>query len=92
PILMQLQGYVQQFLKTGKNADLSSWRKSVDHTTNRVGMVLCGDLRTAANVVKNDGVPVSKATPKDKIREMVVFWISDEHFEMRKQLGLALGQ
>ena len=92
PILMQLQGFVQQFLKTGKNADLSSWRKSVDHTTNRVGMVLCGDLRTAANVVKNDAVPVSKATPKDKIREMVVFWISDEHFKMRKQLGLALGQ
>jgi golgin subfamily B member 1 len=53
--------------------------------------VLCGDLQKAASCIKNDNNPIGKATAKDKIRDMVVFSISEEFFELRKQLGLAIG-
>jgi hypothetical protein len=55
-----------------------------------VGLVLCGDLHVAAVCIKNDTNPVGKATVKEKIRELVLFAISDEFFQLRAQLGLSI--
>ena len=52
---------------------------------------MCGDLDTAARLVKNDANPVSKATPKERIKELVLYSISQEHFEARKMLGVDIG-
>jgi tetratricopeptide (TPR) repeat protein len=90
-LLVQTQKLIQQFLATGKNPNLSEWLTAVDHSSNRFGLVLCGDLAKAASCIKNDTNPIGKATAKDKIRDMVVFSISEEYFELRKQLGLAIG-
>ncbi len=90
PVAVQLRGFMQKFFKTGANPNLSAWRKAIDHTTNRVGLLMCGDLLTAANCIKNEQVPVSKLTAKEKIKELVLFSISEEYFQLRKELGLAL--
>jgi tetratricopeptide (TPR) repeat protein len=90
-LIVQTQKLVQQFLATGKNPNLSEWLTAVDHSSSRFGLVLCGDLAKAASCVKNDTNPIGKASVKDKIRDMVVFSISEEYFELRKQLGLAIG-
>ena len=90
-LMLNIQKLAKQFLQSGKNPNLSHWLTCVDHTTSRLGLLLCGDLHKAASCVKNDSVPVGKATIKEKIRELVLFSISDEYFELRQHLGLAIG-
>jgi hypothetical protein len=90
-MLMQLQKYMKQYLSTGKNPNLSAWLTAVEHTCIRAGLVMCGNLHEAASAVKNDTNPIGKATVKDKIRELVLFSISDEYFDIRQKLGLAIG-
>jgi len=88
---MQLRKHVSQYLKKGENPNLSRWLRYVDHTTNRVGLLICGDLETAASFVKSDRTAISKASVKDQIREMILFVLSDEFTELRERLGLAIG-
>jgi tetratricopeptide (TPR) repeat protein len=90
PELMRLRKIMQQYLNAGRNPNLSAWRKGVDHTTNRVGLLVCGDLLQAVLCIKNEQIDVSKLTVKEKIKELVIFSISDEYFQLRKELGLAL--
>ena len=35
---------MKQYLAQGRNPNLSAWLTAVDHTTSRMGLVLCGDL------------------------------------------------
>ena len=51
----------------------------------------CGDLDTAARMIKNDPHPISKATPKERIKELVLYTVDPAHFAVRKALGLDIG-
>lgn len=55
-----------------------------------MGLLLCGDIHQAATCIKNDVNAIGKASVKDKIREMVLFSISDEYFQLRQELGLSI--
>ncbi len=90
PMLLQMQKLMKTYLAQGKNPNLSAWLTAVDHTTTRMGLLLCGDLHQAASAIKNDTNPVGKSTVKEKIREMVLFSISEEYFELRSSLGLSI--
>jgi tetratricopeptide (TPR) repeat protein len=90
PMLMQLSKFMKQYLAKQENPNLSDWLSAVDHTASRVGLLLCGDLQQAASCIKNDLNPIGKTSIKEKIREMVLFSISDEYFELRRQLGLSI--
>ncbi len=92
PELLRLRQYVEAFLQSGANPNLSAWLKALDYTSDRVALLLCGDLITTANAIKNEQAALSKLTPKERIKEVVLFSISDAYFDMRKQLGIALGQ
>ena len=90
-LMLQIQKLTKQFLATGRNPNLSQWLTHVDYSTSRLGLLLCGDLHVAASCIKNDTNPIGKASPKEKISELVSFSISEEYFTLRKQLGLAIG-
>src|SRR5690625_503332 len=90
-LLMQAQKGMQKFLEKGENPNLSQWLVAVEHTAIRVGLLLCGDIHTAAACIESDLAPVGKASVKEKIRELVLFSISEEYFELRQSLGLAIG-
>lgn len=82
---------VQSILQSGENPSLSKWLRAVDHTASRVGLLLCGDLKTASRMIKDESNPIGKANTQDKIRELIIFSISEEYFEMRVELGLNIG-
>ena len=71
-------------------ADLARYSAAVDLTCSRVATALCGDLETAARVVANEP-PTAGATPaRAKVRDLVAFYVSTEHFSSRQHLGLAV--
>jgi len=90
PVQVQIRRAVENLLNSGVNPDMSAWLRNVDHTASRVGLLLCGDLRQAISCIKNEAQPLGKSDVKEKVRQLIVFAISDEYFELREELGLAL--
>jgi hypothetical protein len=80
------------------------WRTVVHHVGNRTGLVLCGDLKTAAEIVmkesgafQNGEVPGAEdvrrlAASYEPLRELLRFAVSDDHFLLREKLGTAIAK
>ena len=90
PERTRINNTIQTMTQQGVNPDLSAWLREVDHTANRVGLLLSGDLRAAVTSVKDEKLWVGKASVKDKVKELILFNISDEYFELRRQMGFNL--
>jgi tetratricopeptide (TPR) repeat protein len=75
------------------------WRSVVQHTGNRAGLLLCGDLKTAARLVLKNGAPVRDLPPEElralaasneELRELLRFAISEDYFVLREKIGTAI--
>ena len=89
--LEQLNGVVKKFLARQPEIDLKKWSVGVQLTANRVGLILCNDLEVAANRLSTEPTGVGGLSPKDKVKELALYSVSEEYFGVRKQLGLAIG-
>jgi tetratricopeptide (TPR) repeat protein len=95
PVLEQVKRAVTAVFDSGRNPDLSAWLRAVDHTSSRAGLLISGDLRTAVACMKMEfegGRAISKADMKERVRELILFNISNEYFSLRRDLGLALAK
>jgi hypothetical protein len=63
---------------------------AVDAVSHRAGFVVCGDLEVAARMVSAEPVSVGGPQVKDKIKELVLYSISEEFFNVRAQMGLTI--
>jgi len=88
----QLGVVVQRFVTAKGEADLHKWSNAVDLTATRAGFLVANDLDVAARLVQTEPVSVGVAEPKDKIRDLIQWSISDEYFTLREHLGLVIGQ
>jgi hypothetical protein len=78
------------------------WRTVVHHVGNRTGLVLCGDLKTAAAIVVRESAAFTNgdkptaddvrrlAATYEPLRELLRFAVSDDHFLMREKVGTAV--
>ena len=90
--LEQLQVVVQRFLESQAEADLKKWSTAVDFTSSRAGFLLSGDLETTVRMVQAEPAAVGMPEPTEKIRDLIEWCISEDHFALREQLGLAIGR
>jgi tetratricopeptide (TPR) repeat protein len=77
------------------------WRAVVHEIGNRTGLVLCGELATAARIVIRDSGAAGTEAPSteeirgltrtnEPLRELLRFAISDDYFGLREKLGTAI--
>jgi tetratricopeptide (TPR) repeat protein len=90
-VLEQLARLVRDFMQKAPEVDLSKWEHAVDATSYRVGFILCGDLEVAARMVSAEPVVVGGPQVKDKVKELVLYSVSESYFAVRQQLGLTIG-
>ena len=90
-ILEQLAVVVNRFVQAAPEVNLAKWGAAVDTVSHRAGFVLCGDLEVAARMVSAEPVTVGGPQVKDKIKELVLYSISEEYFAVRAQMGLTIG-
>jgi len=85
----QLRSLLKKFVDAGGSADVKTWAAAVELTNYRVGLLLCGDLATAALMVSQEQAQLGSAmTPKDKIKELVLYSISEDFFQARRAIGM----
>ena len=82
---------VRRFFESKTEADLHKWAIAVDYTSTRAGFLLCNDLEVAILQVLSEPIAVGSADPKDKVRDLIQWSVSEEYFELRGHLGLAIG-
>lgn len=88
--LVDLYETIQSLVISTDDINLSAWVRGVEHTSNRAGLLLSGDVETSARMVKAEPHPVSKADAKERLKELLRYAVSPDHFRARRELGIAL--
>ncbi|MCC6747689.1 MAG: tetratricopeptide repeat protein [Deltaproteobacteria bacterium] len=90
--LEQVALLVRKFVASKAEVDLARWLTAVELSANRVGFLLCNDLEVAAKMVSTEPTAIGGLPPKEKVKELVLYSVSEEYFAVRAQLGLGIGQ
>jgi hypothetical protein len=87
----QLALMVQRFIQQKGQVDMQKWSTAVDLTAQRAGFIVANDLALAARFIQMEPATVGGLSAKDKIKELVLYAISEEYFELREHLGITIG-
>ena len=86
-----LRKVVQRFIERGDPVDLTRWGDGVEATCHRVGFILCGDLEVSARLASQAPSRVGGPQAKDRVKDLVVYSVSEDYFAIRQQLGVTIG-
>ncbi|MEP7051415.1 MAG: tetratricopeptide repeat protein [Pseudomonadota bacterium] len=86
----QLTRVVSKLLTSGAALDLKRWVGGVDMTADRAGFVLAHDLETATQVVKASDESSSAVPPDERFKELALFAVSPQYFEIRQRLLISI--
>ena len=86
-----LRSMTQKLLEAAPELDMKAWMAGVDLTADRIGFVLSNDLKIANAVIEASPEDSSSVSRKDRLSELLAYSISEEYFELRKRIGIALG-
>jgi tetratricopeptide (TPR) repeat protein len=82
-----LASAVTKLLQAGA-IDLKKWVAGVDLTADRAGFVLANDLELAQEMIKAADEASSAVPQKERIRELVVYAVSERYFGLRRRIGI----
>jgi tetratricopeptide (TPR) repeat protein len=82
---------VQRWMEDGAKADLKRWMQAIEITACRAGLLLCADLEIAKKIVAAEQQLPGDLPPAEKMKELLVFSVSEQYFAVRKTLGIAVG-
>ena len=82
---------VQKWMEDGAKADLKRWLQAIEITASRAGLLLCADLEIAKKIIAAEPQLPGDLPPADKMKELLVFSVSEQYFALRKALGIAVG-
>ena len=87
----QLRSLLQKFIEAGGSTDVKRWAAASELTAYRVGLLLCSDLRIAGQMISQEQAPLgvgATMSPRDKIKELVLYSISEDYFTARRAIGM----
>ena len=84
-----LASTVSKLLQSGGSLDLEKWVAAIDLTADRAGLLLAHDLQTATDVMRATE-DASSVSPKERIKEIVLFSISEEYLGLREKLQITV--
>ena len=82
--LERLRRLVARFLARGGRTDLKRWARSAEWTACCTGLLLCGELATAADALANE------PGGETRITQLETFWAGEHAGDLRRKLGVAL--
>ncbi len=86
----QLARVVVKLLESGGALDLKRWVAGVDLTADRAGLIVCHDMETAAEIIKASDEASSAVPAQERLKELVLYAVSEPFFELRQRLMVAV--
>jgi tetratricopeptide (TPR) repeat protein len=84
-----LASTVSKLLQSGGALDLKKWVAAIDLTADRAGFLLAHDLGVATEVMRATEDAASVPS-KERLKEIVLFSISEPYMELREKLGVTV--
>jgi hypothetical protein len=84
-----LASQVSKLLQSGTTIDLKKWVAGIDLTADREGFVLADNVQIETEVMRESEDQAVNLS-KERMKEVVLFSISDEFFELRQKLVIAI--
>ena len=91
---VQLEGLrivVKKFIDEGAKANIKRWNQAVEQTACRAGLLVCADLEIAKKIIGAEPTLPGDLTPQEKIKDLLLFSVSESYSQLRKALGIAVG-
>jgi hypothetical protein len=91
---VQLEGLrivVKKFIDEGAKANIKRWNQAVEQTACRAGLLVCGDLEIAKKIIGAEPQLPGDLTPQDKMKDLLIYSVSENYSQLRKALGIAVG-
>jgi hypothetical protein len=86
-----LKQVVRKFVDAGGKADIKRWMQAAEITALRAGLILCDDVETAVRMTQQiASESTADLAPRDKVKELVIYSISESYFSLREQLGIQI--
>lgn len=85
----KLASVISKLLQAGGALDLKKWVASIDLSADRVGFVLAHDLQIATEVIRSNEEASSVAV-KERMKDIVLFSVSEEYFALREKLSISI--
>lgn len=64
--------------------------EACEHTAYRAALLMCGDLEVAARATAEAADGSARIAPQDRVKELVLYSVSEPYFVLREALGLAI--
>jgi tetratricopeptide (TPR) repeat protein len=85
----KLASLVSKLLAGGGALDLKKWVACIDFSADRAGMLLAHDLQTATEIARHTE-DASSVPVKERLKELVLFSVSEEYFALRDKLLITI--
>jgi hypothetical protein len=82
--LERLRRLVARFLARGGRTNLQRWARAAEWTACRTGLLLCGELGTAAEAL------ASEQGAETRVTQLETFWAGEDAGELRRKMGVAI--
>ena len=89
--LRELSATVGEAMDAGVRLDVGRWSRLADLSSSCAGLLACGDLDAARAAMAIEPQLPGDLAPKEKLRELARHYLSDEHTELRRRIGLSHG-
>jgi hypothetical protein len=83
----QLASAVTKLLQAGA-IDLKKWVAGVDLTADRAGFIVANDLEISQEMIKATDEASSSVPQKERLKELVLFSVSEDYFSLRRKLAI----
>ncbi len=90
---VQLEGLrlvVKRFIDEGAKANIKRWNQAVELTACRAGLIVCGDLEISRKLIGAEAPLPGDSTAADKMKELLLYFVSEQYSEVRRALGIAI--
>ncbi|WP_437291724.1 protein kinase domain-containing protein [Sorangium sp. So ce406] len=87
PARDQLASIVTKLLQAGA-IDLKRWVSGIDLTADRAGFLLANDLELAQEMIKAADDASAAVPQKERLKELLLYAVSEEYFAVRQRLGI----
>ncbi len=88
--IARVQAAVHASRSTTGKLDVLGWTRRADVSACRAGLLLAGDLEAARGGIALEAQSPSDLTPREKMKELVAWFLGDACAVARKRLGVAL--
>ncbi len=86
-----LRAVCRKFIDAGGSTDIKQWMQTTELTAIRAGFLVCNDLDTARRMINALPPEGSVDLPaKEKLKELVLFSVSERYFRLREALGIQI--